>query len=108
MVKTDERNLFPAALRIIEEVRPKAVMIENVRGLRDAVFEDYRTYVEKQLEKLGYESDWGLLNARDFGVSPIAAQSGVCVHAEALRPKISSGRSVGKKRPQMLANGCTT
>src|SRR5512142_590124 len=28
----DERNLFPAALRIIEQVQPRAVMIENVRG----------------------------------------------------------------------------
>src|SRR5688572_25303132 len=28
----DERNLFPAALRLIDEIRPKAVMIENVRG----------------------------------------------------------------------------
>src|SRR5580698_10342189 len=27
----DERNLFPAALRIIHEVQPRAVVIENVR-----------------------------------------------------------------------------
>jgi len=30
--QNDERNLFPAALRIIEEVKPRAVVIENVRG----------------------------------------------------------------------------
>jgi len=40
--KHDERNLFPVAIRIVDEVRPKAVMIENVRGILDAVFEDYR------------------------------------------------------------------
>ena len=34
----DERNLFPAALRIVDETRPKAIMIENVRGFLDAVF----------------------------------------------------------------------
>jgi DNA (cytosine-5)-methyltransferase 1 len=34
--KDDERNLFPAAIRIIDEVRPRAVMIENVRGILDA------------------------------------------------------------------------
>ena|SRR5687768_18522474 len=28
----DERNLFPAAIRLVDEIRPKAVMIENVRG----------------------------------------------------------------------------
>jgi DNA (cytosine-5)-methyltransferase 1 len=64
----DERNLFPAAIRIISEVKPKAVMIENVRGILDAVFCDYRLHVEKQLTKLGYHSDWHLFNASDFGV----------------------------------------
>ena len=64
----DERNLFPAAIRIISEARPRAVMIENVRGILDAVFEDYRRYVVSQLAKLGYRSDWHLLNASDFGV----------------------------------------
>lgn len=34
----DERNLFPAALRVIEEVQPRAIVIENVRGIMDAVF----------------------------------------------------------------------
>ena len=64
----DDRNLFPAAIRIISEVRPRAVMIENVRGILDAVFEDYRGNVVNQLAKLGYRSDWHLLNASDFGV----------------------------------------
>ena len=64
----DERNLFPAALRIVDETRPKAVMIENVRGFLDAVFEDYRKNLKDQLAKLGYKADWHLLNASDFGV----------------------------------------
>lgn len=64
----DERNLFPTAIRIIEEIKPRAVMIENVRGILDAVFEDYRKHVANQLKKLGYCSDWHLFNASDFGV----------------------------------------
>ena len=64
----DERNLFPAALRLIDEIRPKAVMIENVRGFLSAVFEDYRLHLKDQLRKLGYQTDWRLLNASDFGV----------------------------------------
>jgi len=67
----DERNLFPAAIRIISEVRPRAVMIENVRGFLDAVFEDYRNHVKRQLSDLGYDCDWRLLNASDFGVSQL-------------------------------------
>lgn len=64
----DERNLFPDALRLVDEIRPKAVMIENVRGFLDAVFTDYRQTLKRQLHKLGYETDWHLFNASDFGV----------------------------------------
>ena len=64
----DERNLFPAAIRLIDEIRPKAVMIENVRGFLSAVFEDYRLQLKSQLAKLGYHADWRLLNSSDFGV----------------------------------------
>jgi DNA (cytosine-5)-methyltransferase 1 len=66
--KDDERNLFPAALRVIEQVTPKAIIIENVRGFLDSIFEDYRQVLKTQLFNLGYESDWKLLNASDFGV----------------------------------------
>ena len=40
----DERNLFPAMIRLVDHIRPKAVMIENVRGILDAVFEDFEDY----------------------------------------------------------------
>lgn len=64
----DERNLFPSTLRLIDEIRPKGVMIENVRGFLDAIFSDYRKELKQQLSKLGYEADWHLFNASDFGV----------------------------------------
>jgi DNA (cytosine-5)-methyltransferase 1 len=67
----DERDLFPEAIRLVDECRPQAVMLENVRGLLDAVFSDYRTKVEKQLKKLGYVPRWHLLNASDYGVSQL-------------------------------------
>jgi DNA (cytosine-5)-methyltransferase 1 len=64
----DERNLFPKAIDLVDEIRPRAVMFENVRGLLDAVFETYRNDVESQLRKLGYTPGWRLLNASDYGV----------------------------------------
>ena len=64
----DERNLFPAMIRLVDQIRPKAVMIENVRGILDAVFIDYRMFLKDQLKKLGYETGWKLMNASDFGV----------------------------------------
>jgi DNA (cytosine-5)-methyltransferase 1 len=64
----DERNLFPAAIRLIDEIQPKAVMIENVRGFLSPVFEEYRLHLKAEFKKLGYVVDWRLLNASDFGV----------------------------------------
>lgn len=67
----DERNLFPKAIHLIDEIRPKAVMLENVRGLLDPVFDTYRADVETQLKKLGYAAHWRLLNASNYGVSQL-------------------------------------
>lgn len=67
----DERNLFPALIRIVDEVRPKAVMIENVRGLLAPAFAAYRDHVNAELRKLGYYTGWKLMNACDFGVSQL-------------------------------------
>lgn len=64
----DERNLFPEGIRLVKEMRPRAVMIENVRGILDAVFEDYRKYISGEIASLGYRTDWRLLNASDYGV----------------------------------------
>ena len=64
----DERNLFPEALRIVRECQPRVVMIENVRGILDAVFDDFRKKLKDDLAKLGYKSGWKLHNACDFGV----------------------------------------
>lgn len=67
----DERNLFPAAVRVIDEIRPRAIMIENVRGFLDPVFEEYRTSLKQTLGRMGYHVDWRLLNASSFGVPQI-------------------------------------
>ncbi len=64
----DERNLFPDAIEIVDAIKPQAVMIENVRGFLDAVFHDYREGLKRQFTKLGYTTDWRLLNASHFGV----------------------------------------
>ena len=62
----DERDLFPAALNIIGVVRPKAVVVENVRGILDPKFRAYRDHIERQLR--GYRTAWHLLQASDYGV----------------------------------------
>lgn len=64
----DERDLFPRALHFVEQISPKAVMLENVRGLLDPAFDEYRDDVLKRLDNLGYKGNFRLLHASDFGV----------------------------------------
>lgn len=66
--ENDERNLFPAALRLIDEIRPKAILIENVRGIFERSFDQFRSGVIERLSLLGYEAKWKLLNSSELGV----------------------------------------
>jgi DNA (cytosine-5)-methyltransferase 1 len=69
--KEDGRDLFPEALRLAAECMPRAIMLENVRGLLDLIFEGYRTQILAQLTRMGYIGQWRLLNASDYGVSQL-------------------------------------
>jgi DNA (cytosine-5)-methyltransferase 1 len=64
----DERDLFPEALRLTHEIRPRAVMLENVRGFLDPSFEGYRKNLFQSFRKLGYKTDIKLFQASDYGV----------------------------------------
>lgn len=64
----DERDLFPEAIRLVKEMNPRAVMLENVRGFLDPKFADYRNHILESIESLGYKVQIKLLNASDFGV----------------------------------------
>ncbi|WP_282791806.1 DNA (cytosine-5-)-methyltransferase [Streptomyces sp. CC224B] len=64
----DERDLFPVALSYVRTLKPRAVLLENVKGLLQAKFSAYRAEMLQRLSLLGYEAAWRLLYARDFGV----------------------------------------
>lgn len=64
----DERDLFPEMLRLVEEIVPRAVMIENVRGFLEPAFDNYRQEIFDKLDLLGYKPQIKLLQASDYGV----------------------------------------
>ena len=71
----DERNLFPAFFRIVGEINPRAIVVENVRGLLSRKFDSYRRAVENEFATLGFKIQWQLLNAVDHGVPQYRARS---------------------------------
>jgi DNA (cytosine-5)-methyltransferase 1 len=54
--RQDERDLFPQALRLTEQVSHRTVLLENVPGLAARRFGDYRVQVLQRLHGLGYRT----------------------------------------------------
>jgi DNA (cytosine-5)-methyltransferase 1 len=67
----DERDLFPEALRLVRECKPKAVILENVRGILGIKFKEYRRQILDELYGMGYQCDWRLVNSSAYGVSQL-------------------------------------
>ncbi|WP_250000088.1 DNA cytosine methyltransferase [Actinoplanes sp. M2I2] len=65
---TDERDLFAWAVELVNVVKPRALLLENVRGLSLPRFAGYRQHVLDRLAAFGYQASWQLLQASDFGV----------------------------------------
>ncbi len=45
----DQRNMFPQVLRAIRELKPRAVLVENVKGLMRQSFAEYFEYIILQM-----------------------------------------------------------
>jgi DNA (cytosine-5)-methyltransferase 1 len=65
---SDERDLFAWAVEQVEVIRPRALLLENVRGLASNRFSAYRQRVLDRLSEFGYVADWRLLHSADYGV----------------------------------------
>ena len=64
----DERDLFPEAIRLVSEIKPRAVMLENVAGFASNKFSAYRARIFDQLGELGYIPAVRIIHASELGV----------------------------------------
>ena len=68
---TDQRNLWPDTLRVISEVEPRFVLLENVPGILSGSTDErtpaYGGVVVGELASLGYSVHWRTLGADDVG-----------------------------------------
>ena len=65
----DPRNyLFKEYLHLVEELQPEVFVIENVKSLLNTAGGWFRNEILKYINKLGYKVEYGVLNAKRFGV----------------------------------------
>lgn len=64
----DPRNqLFTDFARIVEEVEPRFVLMENVKSLTTMYGGRFRDHILRTFEGLGYTMYWDVLDAADYG-----------------------------------------
>jgi DNA (cytosine-5)-methyltransferase 1 len=69
---SDSRNeLVLAYARIVSEIRPKFIVMENVRGILTMKGGAYLDTVISELRRAGYNADFRVLNMADFGIPQI-------------------------------------
>lgn len=65
----DPRNfLFREYIEIVSEIKPEVFVIENVKNLINACNGYFINEIRERFSKLGYIVNYGVLNAKDFGV----------------------------------------
>lgn len=105
----DERDLFPEALRLVREARPRAVLLENVRGLASTRFAPYRESILVELDRLGYVPWWQVLNASEHGLAQLrprfvlAAIEERAAHSFRWPEPIASPKTVGSVLGDLMA-----
>lgn len=91
----DNRNMWPETARIIGEIQPRAILLENVTGLitRTGDTPGYVGTVLTDLSKMGYVGAWGVISAADVGASHIRERVWIVAYHHAIRRQKQSSQS---------------
>lgn len=91
-------SLMYETIRIVEKLKPKYVVWENVKNLLSKKhFHNFNAYLET-MEELGYKSYYQVLNAKDYGVP----QNRERVFTVSIRKDIDTGFVFPEKQPLKL------
>jgi len=75
----DPRNaLFKEYLRVVRKILPKSIVFENVPGFANRYGKGLRDRLIRDLGKMGYVTDYGVLQAHDYGI-PQLRKRFVCI-----------------------------
>ncbi|MBU0459908.1 MAG: DNA (cytosine-5-)-methyltransferase [Nanoarchaeota archaeon] len=66
--KSEKGKLFFEMIRLLKEKKPKMFIAENVKGILSANKKQAFPLILKEFKKAGYEVDYKLLNASEYGV----------------------------------------
>ncbi len=77
----DERWLWPEFRRIIREVRPRWVLVENVPGLLSIDSGRLFGGILADLAALGYDAEWDCIGAADLGAPHLRKRVFIVAHA---------------------------
>ncbi|MFF1702028.1 DNA cytosine methyltransferase [Streptomyces sp. NPDC058252] len=101
----DERDLFPDVISLISAIKPRAVLIENVKGLLQKKFSSYRHGILLALSELGYVAEWRLLYASEFGVPQLRPRAVlVALEADRFRHFTWPGAESGPDSTPLVGN----
>ncbi|WVL65511.1 DNA cytosine methyltransferase [Xanthomonas campestris pv. campestris] len=68
-MQDDPRNfLFKHFVRLVDEIRPKMFLMENVKGMLTYGKGEFRRQIESAFQEIGYETDFTQVLAADYGV----------------------------------------
>lgn len=68
LAKEDQRDMVPEFIRAVRDAKPKAFILENVRGLTTSRHKHYLEWVVSSLAELGYSVYLKVLDAAAYGV----------------------------------------
>jgi len=89
----DERHLWPYIIQAISKIRPRYVILENVRGHLSLGF----STVLADLTQNGYDARWQIVRASDIGAPHQRARLFIIAYPNSRRPQIQITRQVTSK-----------